>query len=232
MQEQSTDAITAPRPAEPVVVPKMRVAWARYQYPGQRDDALAEVSFGVPAGGCVAVVGQPRCGKTTLLRLLRGQLEPTSGTIEFDGSDSWRLDPTVRHRIALVPTEGMLADASVGRNIALDRPGASRADIIAAAGACGASGFIDLLPQGYGTRLGAGGYRLTEGQRRRILLARALITRPEVLLLDEPTAGLRSRERHELIGELCRLVIGHTMVVATQDPLVIALADDVVRLGS
>jgi ATP-binding cassette subfamily B protein len=228
--EQPTDAIVAPDAAVSSPQPKIQVSWVRYQYPGRHDDALAEVSFTVPEGGCVAVVGPDGSGKSTLLRLLRGQLEPTSGEILFDGKDTWRIDPALRHRIALAPKDGVLLDAGVARNIARDRPNATPADVVAAAEASGAAVFIDVLPRRYATRLGASGYRLNDGQRRRILIARALLTRPDVLLLDEPTAGLQPADRHEMLGELCRLATEYTLVLATQDPLVTALADYLVRL--
>jgi ATP-binding cassette subfamily B protein len=229
--EQPTDSLAEVNATMPSAAPpKMAVSWVRYQYPGHERDALAEVSFTVSTGGCVAVVGPAGSGKSTLLRLLRGQLEPTSGKIRYQGSDNWRVDPALRHRIALVPKDGVLTEASIGRNIAQDRPGASSADVVAAAEISGAAQFIGELPERYTTQLGAEGYRLTEGQRRRVLIARALITRPGVLLLDEPTAGLESHERQEMLGELCRLAVDYTLVLATQDPLVTALADHVVTL--
>ena len=235
--EQPTDALPevhgvngANRKVSGSARTKMAVSWVRYQYPGHEQDALAEISFVVPAGGCVAVVGPAGCGKSTLLRLLRGQLEPTSGEITYEGNQNWQVNPGLRRRISLAPTDGVLAEATIARNIAQDRPGASPADVMAAAELSGASQFIDTLPERYATRLGASGYRLTNGQRRRILIAKALITQPEVLLLDEPTVDLESSERQDMLGLLCQLAMNYTLVLATKDPLVSALADKLISM--
>jgi ABC-type bacteriocin/lantibiotic exporter with double-glycine peptidase domain len=235
VEEGPTDAFVSDQVARDLAerepAPKLTVSWVRYQYPGHTDDALAEVSFTVPAGGCVALVGPSGAGKSTLLRLLRGQLDPTSGSIRYDEQDTWRTDPALRHRIALVPTKGLLTDSTLARNISQDRPSARHVEVVEAARSAGVLGFVDGLTDGFNTRLGADGAALTAGQRRRILIARALLMKPDVLLMDEPTSGLVSRERHELIGELCQLATDHTMVLATQDPLVIALADEVIELA-
>jgi ABC-type bacteriocin/lantibiotic exporter with double-glycine peptidase domain len=228
VQEQPTEVLTGPASAPD---PAMRMSYVRYQYPGASTDALAEVSLDVPAGSCVAVLGEPGSGKSTLLRLLRGQLEPTSGEIRYQGRADWQLDPALRHRIALV-TEEPAADTSVAGAIARDRPSAVPAEIVAAATAAGAAEFVDLLPERYETRLGPRGYPLSSARLRRLSLARALLAQPDVLLLDEPTAGLSGSERHEMVALLCRLAAGRvTLVLATSDPLVRALADQELQLG-
>ena len=203
----------------------------RFRYPGQQADALHEVSFTVPRGTCVAVLGASGSGKSTLLRLLQRFDDPCAGTIRLDDRDLRLMDPSaLRDRLALVPQESMLFDTSVAENILVGRPDASPAEVMAAARAAGADEFIRRLPQGYLSPVGQRGRLLSGGQRQRISLARALIRDAEVLLLDEPTTGLDGRARDELLGVLSRLTVDRTTVLITHDPLVAALADQVVWL--
>jgi ABC-type multidrug transport system fused ATPase/permease subunit len=203
----------------------------RFRYPGQQTDALHEVSFTVPRGTCVAVLGASGSGKSTLLRLLQRFDDPSAGTIRLDDRDLRLMDPAaLRDRLALVPQESMLFDTSVAENILVGRPGASPAEVVAAARAAGADEFIRRMPQGYHSPVGQRGRLLSGGQRQRISLARALIRDAEVLLLDEPTTGLDGRARDELLGVLSRLTVDRTTVLITHDPLVAALADQVVWL--
>jgi len=203
----------------------------RFRYPGQQADALHEVSFTVPRGTCVAVLGASGSGKSTLLRLLQRFDDPSAGTIRLDDRDLRLMDPSaLRDRLALVPQESMLFDTSVAENILVGRPGASPAEVVAAARAAGADEFIRRLPRGYQSPVGQRGRLLSGGQRQRISLARALIRDAEVLMLDEPTTGLDGRARDELLGVLSRLTVDRTTVLITHDPLVAALADQVVWL--
>jgi ABC-type multidrug transport system fused ATPase/permease subunit len=149
----------------------------------------------------------------------------------LDDRDLRLMDPAaLRDRLALVPQESMLFDTSVAENILVGRPGASPAEVVAAARAAGADEFIRRMPQGYHSPVGQRGRLLSGGQRQRISLARALIRDAEVLLLDEPTTGLDGRARDELLGVLSRLTVDRTTVLITHDPLVAALADQVVWL--
>src|SRR5882757_9781544 len=203
----------------------------RFRYPGQQADALHDVSFTVPRGTCVAVLGASGSGKSTLLRLLQRFDDPAGGTIRLDARDLRLMDPpALRDRLAVVPQESMLFDTSVAENILVGRPGATPAQVVAAARAAGADEFVRRLPQGYHSPVGQRGRLLSGGQRQRISLARALIRDAEVLLLDEPTTGLDGRARDELLGVLSRLTVDRTTVLITHDPLVAALADQVVWL--
>jgi ATP-binding cassette subfamily B protein len=126
--------------------------------------------------------------------------------------------------------ETLVFDGTIRENIRWGRPDAVEGDVIAAAISADAHEFITALPEGYDTRVGQRGRKLSGGQRQRVAIARAMIRDAPVLLLDEPTAGLQPADRHEMLGELCRLATEYTLVLATQDPLVTALADYLVRL--
>ena len=176
--------------------------------------ALRGVTFHIPAGQTAALVGMSGSGKSTLMNLLLRFYDVEQGSIMFEGIDirDIKLESLRRH-IALVSQDIMLFDDTIAANIAYGRPSATRQEIIAAAQAADAHGFILELPEGYETTVGEHGVRLSGGQRQRLSIARALLKDAPVLLLDEATSALDSAAEQNIQSALKSLKGQHTLLV-------------------
>jgi ATP-binding cassette subfamily B protein len=184
-----------------------------FSYTGTRA-ALSEVDVVIRAGETVALVGPSGSGKSTFLRMLQRQHQPELGRVLLDGHDLRGLEiATVRRQLGVVPQDVVLFNDSIAGNIAYGRPGASRAEVEAAARAANAHEFIVGLPGGYGYRVGEGGRGLSGGQRQRIAIARAFLVDPAILLLDEATAALDSESEHAVQAALRSLRAGRTTFI-------------------
>ncbi len=175
---------------------------------------LEEITFEVPPGKRVAIVGRSGSGKTTLIKCLAGLLEPTEGTIYFDGVDLKTLSyRDLRRHIGFVLQENHLFDATIAKNIAIgeDEPDMDR--VLWVARVANAHEFIDRLPLGYDTRVGETGVALSGGQRQRIAIARALYHRPPVLIFDEATSSLDTESERAIKENLEQLLQGRTAFV-------------------
>lgn len=199
------------------------------RYPDREDTALSGFSLAVRPGERVALVGPSGVGKSTVLALLLGFAAPESGRVlvgDVDLADvdldRWRAD------VAWVPQHPHLFAVSVADNIRLGRPGASDAEVRAAARAAAVEEFVLDLPEGYETVLGERGAGLSEGQRRRIALARAFLRDAPVLLLDEPTAHLDPASEAAVVAASARLMAGRTVLVVAHRPAVLEHVDRLV----
>ncbi|MFO1188548.1 MAG: ABC transporter transmembrane domain-containing protein [Alphaproteobacteria bacterium] len=193
--------------------------------------ALADFSLSVKSGECVALVGPSGSGKTTVFNLLLRFYDPERGTIRLDGVDLKTARPAdIRSRIGIVPQDPVIFSADAWENISYGRPGASEAEIRAAADAAQATGFIDRLPQGFSTFLGMRGVRLSGGQAQRIAIARALLRNPSVLLLDEATSALDSESERAVQAALAQLMVGRTTLVIAHRLSTVLRADRIVVL--
>jgi len=201
-----------------------------FQYPSRPDTlALDRFSLDIESGETIAFVGPSGAGKSTTFQLLLRFYDPASGRIAIDGTDISMADPReVRSRVGLVPQETVLFGASARDNIRYGRPGASDAQIEAAAKAAGADAFIRELPQGYDTFLGERGARLSGGQRQRIAIARALLKDPPILLLDEATSSLDAESERYVQQALERLMQGRTTIIIAHRLATILKADRIV----
>jgi ABC-type multidrug transport system fused ATPase/permease subunit len=203
-----------------------------FAYPDVPEPVLRELSLSVSPGEVVALTGPSGCGKSTLARLLLRFADPQAGRVSLDGYDLRGLTlDSVRDNVALLLQETLLFDASVRDNIAFGRLDATEAEIEAAARAAGAHEFVSRLPDGYDTRVGQRGRRLSGGQRRRVEIARTLLRDVPVVVLDEPTTGLDDEAAAGLVDPLRALLRGRSGLVITHDQRLLACADRVVRLG-
>lgn len=190
---------------------------------------LTHLSFDAQPGCTVALVGPSGAGKSTALSLVPRLHDVTSGRILLDGVDlrDVRLD-SLRDSIAYVSQDPLLFDLSVRENILIGRPGASEAEVAAAARAAAAEPFILALPEGYDTLVGPGGQRLSGGQRQRVALARALLRNPRLLLLDEATSALDSENEALVQDALATLRRGRTTLIVAHRLSTVRSADMVV----
>jgi subfamily B ATP-binding cassette protein MsbA len=197
------------------------------------DPVLSEVSFTLPRGRVVALVGPSGAGKTTLADLLPRFHDPTSGRILMDGVPLTGLTRrSLRDLMGVVSQDTVLLNDTVHANIAYGYPGASREQIAAAAQAANADGFIDALPQGYDTVLGERGTRLSGGQRQRIAIARALLRDPPILILDEATSALDTESERLVQQAIDRLMRQRTVLVIAHRLATVRDADEIVVLDA
>ena len=203
---------------------------ASFEY-GAAIPALDHVSFEVPAGKTVALVGPSGSGKSTALNLILRFYDVAQGAIEIDGQDIRRVTiGSLRDAMALVTQEPFLFDETIADNIGCGRPGASRAEVEDAARAAAAHEFILALPQGYETKVGEAGVRLSGGQRQRIAIARAVLKNAPILLLDEATSSLDTESERAVQTALTRLMKDRTTLVIAHRLSTISDADKIVVL--
>ncbi len=208
---------------------EVRFDQVRFGY--RKSTVLPDFRLTIPAGQTMAIVGATGAGKTTVARLLARLYDPQEGSVRLDGTDLRELsDKTLRHEVVLITQENFMFSGSIADNIELGKPGASREEIVAAATAIGAHGFISALPDGYDEDVGKGGGRLSAGQRQLISFARAFLAAPAVLVLDEATSLLDIPSERLVQQALTRILSGRTAVIIAHRLSTVAIADRVLVL--
>jgi ATP-binding cassette, subfamily B, bacterial MsbA len=208
-----------PEPAQPVAVHavrgEVRFEGVRFRY-GDRGEAwvLDGIDLAADPGQVVALVGPSGAGKSTLVTLIPRFFDPLEGRVTLDGVDLRELDPrTLRSHVGVVPQETLLFSGTIADNVRYGRPEASDAEVVSAAVAANADGFVRSFPDGYETVVGERGVKLSGGQRQRIAIARAVLKDPRILVLDEATSSLDSESEALVQSALDRLMRGRTTFV-------------------
>jgi ATP-binding cassette, subfamily B, bacterial len=198
---------------------------------GRERAILHDLTFEVPAGMCLGIAGTTGAGKTTLVNLLTRFYDPTGGEILLDGINlrEYQLKD-LRDQFAIVLQEPVLFSTSIAENIAYARPGATEAEIVAAATAANAHGFISRLPQGYNTVVGERGMCLSGGERQRVSLARAFLKDAPILILDEPTSAVDLKTEAAIVEAMQRLMDSRTTFLIAHRLSTLRHCDRILRL--
>lgn len=215
--------------ARPKFEGEIRFEDVSFAYPDQQVDALRGVNFTIRPGERVAILGRIGSGKSTVARLMLGLYQPRSGTVFLDGIDLRQIDPgDLRRNVGAVLQDIWLFSGTVRENIAIGAMRPRDAEIIEAAKIAGVEDFIRRHPAGYDMMLAERGEGLSGGQKQAITLARALLGRPPILLMDEPTSSMDAQNEAEVIARLKAETAGRTLVVVTHRPSLLELMDRVI----
>ena len=223
--------VPAGAPSLPAGSGRVELRNVTFAYEENAEPVLRDVSLAVEAGRTVAIVGGTGSGKTTLVSLLPRLYDVTGGSVAIDGADVREVGlRALRTEIALVSDEPFLFSATVRENIAYARPEATDEEVETAARRAGAHEFVSELPEGYETLVGERGLTLSGGQRQRVSIARALITNPRILILDDATSSVDATTEAEIKRALRTLMEGRTTFVIAHRLSTISLADEIVVL--
>ncbi|MGZ5538326.1 MAG: peptidase domain-containing ABC transporter, partial [Chthoniobacterales bacterium] len=203
-----------------------------FKYGGpEAPNILSNITLDLAPGRMVAFVGRSGCGKTTLIKLIAGLLEPTEGTILFDHVDLKSLNyRDVRRHIGMVLQENHIFNETIARNIAFGDAEPDLDRVLTAAQTAAAHDFIMRLPLGYETKIGESGLSLSGGQKQRVAIARAIYNNPPVLIFDEATSALDTESERAIQDNLGRLMAGRTTIVIAHRLSTIREADSIVVL--
>jgi ABC-type multidrug transport system fused ATPase/permease subunit len=223
-----------PEPAHPKPLPAARGAidFDRVSFAYRADRVVLEhLDLHIPAGQTVALVGATGAGKSTIAKLVARFYDPTQGVVRLDGVDLRDVgEQDLRRAVVMVTQENFLFSGTVAENIGFGRPGASRAEIAAAAAAIGADAFIQALPDGYDTDVRKRGGRLSAGQRQLVAFARAFLADPAVLILDEATSSLDVPSERLVQRALRTMLADRTAIVIAHRLSTVEIADRVLVL--
>jgi ATP-binding cassette subfamily B protein len=212
-----------------ITAPQGNVRFAEVHFSYRTDlPVLYDVSFDSPAGTMTALVGPSGAGKSTIAALVSRLYDPDSGAVSLDGHALPELTlASVADAVGVVSQDTFLFHATLRENLLYAKPGASEAEMIAAARAAQIDDFIAGLPEGYDTLVGERGYRLSGGEKQRVSIARAILKDPRVLVLDEATSALDTRSERLIQQAVARLLVGRTAIVIAHRLSTILAADQI-----
>jgi ATP-binding cassette subfamily C protein LapB len=200
-----------------------------FNYPGQGEAALQNISLRIAPGEHVIVIGRTGSGKSTLQKLMLGLYQPSDGVVRIDGIDLRQLDPAdLRRNVGFVGQDATLFYGTLRENISIGAPYADDSAIVAAAEVAGLSQFVNRHPKGFDMMIGERGESLSGGQRQEVAIARAVLMDPPVLFFDEPTSAMDFSTEHGFKERLKRFAEHKTMVIVTHRTSLIELATRII----
>lgn len=211
--------------------PSIEFKEVTFSYSEDSEPAIRNASFTIEPGEKVAILGRVGSGKSTLLRLILGFYQPTSGMVLVNGTDIRQLDPAeLRRRLGYIAQENNLFFGSLKENILMGAPWAEEEDLIEASGLSGVDRYASVHPMGYDLQIGERGERLSGGQRQAINIARALIAKPPVLVMDEPTSAMDANAEREFIASMDKYGNegDRTLILSTHKPSMLKLSDRII----
>jgi ATP-binding cassette subfamily C protein CydCD len=234
MREHALDPTRTATLGAPVT--QLRLMGLAATWPGATTPAFEDVSAEVSPGRWLVISGESGTGKSTLLSVLLGNLAPSAGWLEFDGRDVAELDPVGLHsHVSWCPQDSHLFDSTIRANLLIARArddAPTEEELTAALARAGLAELLAGLPEGLDTRIGSQGSRLSGGQRQRLAVARTLLSRSEIVLLDEPTAHLDEDTADRLMDDLRLAFADRIVVLVTHHHGEARPGDQVIRLGS
>ncbi|MFG0607357.1 type I secretion system permease/ATPase [Vibrio mimicus] len=213
----------------PIIQGKIELDRVTFHYPNSPIASVRDLSLTINPGEKVAIIGRIGSGKTTLERLIMGLYKPTEGYVRIDDTDISQLHHIdIRRNIGCVPQDSVLFYGSIRDNITLGRPLADDREVMDAANRAGVTAFTQQDPAGLERQVGEGGMLLSGGQRQSVSIARALLGRPPVLLMDEPTSAMDNRSEMHIKQQLSQLKPSETLILITHKTSMLDVVDRVI----
>jgi subfamily B ATP-binding cassette protein HlyB/CyaB len=212
----------------PVLNGEIKFEDVTFRYPGSQVNALDRTSFTITPGTVVGVVGRSGSGKTTLTKVIQGLYAVQEGIVRFDGFDAREIDlQHLRRQIGVVLQENFLFRGTIRENLLVTKPDATFEEIAEAAAAAGADEFIERMPMGYDTMLEENASNLSGGQKQRLSIARSLLAKPRILVLDEAASALDPESEAIFIRNLSKIAVGRTVVMISHRLSTLVNADSI-----
>lgn len=215
--------------SRPILHGDISIKNLNFTYEDQPEPVLQNISFNVEAGQKIAILGRIGSGKTTLLRLLCGLHPPDTGAVLFDNADIRQIKPEdIRRNMGAVLQNPVLFSGTIRDNLLMGKPDATDEELIESVRVAGADGFIGLLPGGFDFPLSERGQELSVGMRQAIAIARAIIAKPNILIMDEPTASMDNTTEAQLVERLGQATVNSTVIYVTHRGALLKMADHII----